>query len=174
MTATIEPPIGTLTDEYLAHLKSTVNTEINPVMYLGIDPGKANGVCGYDAKYYPMFMLTVTADQMVMFLHQFECIKTCIIEGYRVFPNRAKDHIYSDLETPRVIGRVESWAEVKKVQLVKQPSHIKPTGYKWIGEKPLSKSNKRNHALDAHVHFIYWCVTSGRIPLEDLIKRGSK
>lgn len=164
-------PKARLTPEALVHLNEAVNALANPVNYLAIDPGTSNGVCGYDVKLYPMFMMTVSADDMVMFLHQFNLVKKCILESYHIFPNKAKDHIYSDLETPRVIGRVESWAEIKKVDLIKQPSSIKPTGYKWIGKKPLPKSNPRNHSLDAHVHFMYWAVRANKIPLEDLIKK---
>ena len=163
-----------LTPEYLANLSSVVNAEENPVIYLGIDPGKANGVCGYDAKYYVMFMLTIQADDMNMFINQFTKVKTCIIEDYRIFPGKEKQHIYSSLETPRVIGRVEAWAETNKIELVKQGAHIKETGYKWIGAKPLPKSNKNNHKLDAHVHFMYWAVKSRLINAAELLKRPSR
>ena len=162
-----------LTEEYLANFKKVVNAEANPTKYLAIDPGKANGVCGYDAKYYVLFMMTVHADDIVMFLDQFDTIDKCIMESYAVYPNKVKDHIYSDLETPRVIGRIESWAKLKKVELIRQPAHIKPTGYKWIGEKPLPKSDIMNHSLDGHVHFMYWAVLRGYIKLEDLIKRSA-
>jgi hypothetical protein len=161
-----------LTPEYLGHLNEIVNNDLNPIEYLSIDPGKANGVCGYDAKYYLQFMFTIAANDMVMFLHQFDKVKKCVTEGYKVYPNKLKDHIYSDLETPRVIGRIESWATVNNVDLIIQPATIKYTGYKWLGEKPRPKSDKKNHQLDAHVHFIYWGVTSGRIQLEDLIRRN--
>lgn len=156
--------------EFLNFLNEQVNDEENPVVYLSIDPGKANGVCGYNSNFSVMFMLTITAPNIVMFLHQFEKVKKCIMEGYKVYPNKVKDHIYSDLETPRVIGRVESWAEIKGIELIKQPASIKPTAYKWLGVKPLSKSNKNNHAMDGHVHFMYWAIKNGHVKAEDLIK----
>lgn len=160
-----------LSPEYLSHLNTTVNNEQNPVMYLGIDPGRANGICGYDAKYYLQFMLTVHADDMVMFLNQFQHIATCVIEGYRVYPHKLRQHIYSDLETSRVIGRVEGWATRGKITLVVQGADIKSIGYKWIGKKPLPKSNRKNHELDAHVHFMYWAVKNGRIPAHSLVDK---
>lgn len=171
MIASIEP--GTrLTKENLAHIKEVVNAEQNPIEYLAIDPGKMNGICGYDAKYYLLFMLVIHADDVVMFINQFEKVKKCIIESYRVFPNKAKQHIYSDLQTPRVIGRVEAWAETNEIELVKQPPTVKDTGYKWIGERPLSKSNPRNHALDAHVHGMFYFVVTGRVKLEDIMRKN--
>jgi hypothetical protein len=161
-----------LTKEYLTHLNEAVNAEANPITYLGIDPGKANGVCGYDAKYYLQFMLTVPADDMNMFVHQFNRVEKCIMEGYKLYPNKLKEQVYSDLETPRVIGRVESWAEMHQVELIIQPASIKPTGYKWLGVKPLPKSNPRNHELDGHIHFMYWAIKRGHITAESLFKRG--
>lgn len=160
-----------LTGDQLEHLKTAVNAPENPIKYLSIDPGKSNGVCGYDVKFYLQFMSVVHADDMVRYLAQFRCVHTCIVEGYRVFPNKAKQHIYSDLETPRVIGRVEAWAETNAVELEKQPSTIKTTGYKWVGQKPLAKTNPQNHPMDAHIHFIYWAVVHGHIKPEELSRR---
>lgn len=159
-----------LTKEYLANLNNAVNAVQNPVVYLGIDPGESNGICGYDAKYYLLFMLTIHHEDMVMFMHQFKSVKKCIMEEYKVFSHKAKQHINSDLKTTQVIGRVQSWAKLHEVELIMQPSSIKPTGYKWIRKKPLPKSNPMNHSLDGHVHFVYWGVRTGRIKLEDILR----
>ena len=160
-----------LTEEDLGKLGSVVNEDHNPVKYLAIDPGKANGVCGYDAKYYPVFMYTVPADDMVRFLDLFKTVETCVVEGFNLYPNKAKDQFYSDMETSRVIGRVESWAELRHVTIVRQGANIKATGYKWVGTKALPKSNPRNHEMDAHIHFMYWAVRNRKINASDLIKR---
>lgn len=160
-----------LTEKKLENLEAVVNNDFSPVEYLSIDPGKSNGICGYDVKFYLQFMKTIASTDIVLFLQQFKKVKKCIMEGYKIYPNKANQHIYSDLETPRVIGRVESWAENNSIELIIQPASIKPTGYKWIGEKPLPKSNPKNHPLDAHVHFIYWAVRNGHIKAEGLLKR---
>jgi len=165
-------PAERLTEEYLAHLKETVNATENPVNYLAIDPGKANGVCGYDEKFYLVFMLTIQAADMNLFVHQFDNIKTCIIEDFKLYPNKTRTQHYSDMETSRVIGRVESWAELKDVELVKQGATIKTTAYAWLGEKPLPKHNPKNHMMDAHAHFVYWAVRKGFINARDLLKRS--
>lgn len=149
----------------------TVNTEQqNNVEYLSIDPGSKNGLCGYDANFSLVFMTTVFAKDMIMFMQQFKNVKKCICESYRVYSHKAKQHINSDLETVRVIGRIEHWAGVNGIELIMQPATIKNTGYKWLGQKPLPKTNPLNHQMDAHVHFIYWGVKSGKIKLEDLRK----
>lgn len=162
-----------LSKEFLVKHTEIFNEEKNPVLYLGIDPGKDNGVCGYDAKFYLQFMFTINADDMTMFLHAFKNIKTCVIEDYLLYPNKAGDQIYSSMETSRVIGRVEAWAEHNNVELIKQGASIKKTGYLWIGKKPPSKSDPRRHEMDGHIHFMYWAIKSGRVPAESLLlKRG--
>lgn len=152
-------------------IKDAVNNEQNPVTYLAIDPGKANGICGYDEKYYLIFMYTIQSSDIVDFLDIFEHVQKCIYEDYLLYPNKIKQQVYSDMETPRVIGRIESWAQRKKVALIKQGASIKTTGYAWIGKKPLPKSNPKNHELDAHVHFMYWAVKNNKINAADLLKR---
>ncbi len=158
------------TPEFLERLSSVVNAPENPVLYLAIDPGKSNGVCGYDAKFYLQFMMTVHADDMVEFLEQFNQVTTIVCEDYKVFYHKAKDHAFSDLETPRVIGRIEGYAARMRVKLVKQMSNIKTTGYAFIGKKPLPKSDPKNHQLDAHVHFIFYAVKNQLIDIKTLLK----
>lgn len=159
-----------LTQERLEHFAGVVNNEDNPVLYLGIDPGKSNGICGYDAKYYLSLMLTVPSDKMVQVMEMFEKVQKTVMENYLLYPNKMDKQIYSDMETPRVIGRVEAWAERKGVELIMQGASIKPTGYKWIGKKPLPKSNPANHELDAHVHFMYWAVKHHKINAAQLLR----
>jgi hypothetical protein len=157
------------TPEYLEHFKEAVNASANPVNYLGIDPGKSNGVCGYDAKYYLVFMLTIQAEDMIQFLQQFELVDTCVIEDYRIYSGKEEAHINTDVETLRVIGRVESWAEINKVKLVKQGASIKKNAYAWIGVTPPKKSDPRNHMADANVHFMHWAIKTRRVSARNLL-----
>lgn len=163
-----------LTQEYLNNFQIAVNAPENPVKFLSIDPGKTNGVCGYDAKLYVVFMMSVDANDMVQFLDVFDNLDKCIYEGYKLYPNKAREQYYSNMETPRVIGRIEAWAERKKIELIEQAATIKATGYLWIGQKPLPKSNPENHKMDAHVHFMYWAVKNRKIDAKDLLKRVAK
>jgi len=158
-------------EEGLAKIRHFANQELNPIVYLAIDPGKSNGVCGYDTKCYTQFMLTVPSENMIEFLDQFEMVGTCIVEKYEVYPNKLKDHVYSDMETSRVIGRIESWAKKHGTDLVMQKASVKPTGYAWLGKKPLPKSNPMNHPMDAHVHFTYWAVRKELISPTQLLKQ---
>jgi hypothetical protein len=162
-----------VTPELLERFTSVVNADENPVVYLSIDPGKANGVCGYDANCYLVFMYTVKSEDMISVLQCFRKVTQCVIEDFFLYPDKAKQQVYSDMETSRVIGRVESWAERHNVELIKQGARIKPTAYAWLGQKPLPKTNKNNHKMDAHAHFIYWAVRSKRMSAAQLIKPRS-
>jgi hypothetical protein len=158
-----------LTTESFQKLEELAN-DVNPVEYLSFDPGTSNGCCGYDSRYHLVFMFTIKASDMIKFLQIFKHVKICVMEGYKLFPNKASAQAYSDMETSRVIGRIESWTELNEIELIKQGANIKPIGYKWAGKKPLPKSNPANHELDAHIHFVYRAVRNGWINAGDLIK----
>lgn len=143
---------------------------VSEPVYMAIDPGKRTGLNIYDEKGNILGMYTIAGSKIISFLQDFVKIKVCIIEGYRVFPHKAKAHVYSDLETPRIIGRVEAWAEVNGIKLVKQRSADKTMGYKYQAEEPAKKSNPQNDVLDAHAHFIFWAVNNGVIKPEQLIE----
>jgi len=140
------------------------------VKYLSIDPGLSNGICGYNKRGHLQFSIIIKLDELVDFLKQYKRVDTVIVEDYTIYPNKAKDHIYSDVPTSRAIGRIESWAELNDTKLIKQPAHIKSTGYKFLGKKPLPKSNPNNHWLDAHAHFTFWAVGNGLIDPRSLLK----
>jgi hypothetical protein len=159
-----------LTESQFEHYKEALNAEINPAMYISIDPGKSNGVCLYDEKFYLLAMITVHAEDINKFIHNLNHVKTCIIEDFKLYPNKSKEQQYSDMETSRVIGRVESWAEIKDVKLEKQPATIKTTAYLWLGQKPPKKSDPKNHMMDANAHFMYWAVSKGHVSARSLLK----
>lgn len=148
---------------------NVVPTEI---YYLSIDPGKHNGCCGYDYDFNLVFMITIKADDIVDFLARddLKTVRVCIVEDYKVYPNKARQHIYSNLETSRVIGRVETWCKLSNIKLIKQMAHIKATGYMYLGKKPLPKSNPRNHEFDAHAHAVYWGVVNGKLSPRQLLQ----
>lgn len=160
-------------DEGLEKIKAYVNNSFNPLVYLSIDPGESNGVTAYDEKAYLQLMVTVPWERMTAFLEIFENVNQCVYEDYRMYPQKTKDHIYSDLKTTRVIGRIESWSERKSIPLIKQGAHIKKTAYLWLGKKSLPKSNPKNHEWDAHAHFTYWAVQKKLIDPAELLKRDS-
>lgn len=149
-----------------------VNAEVNPVKYVAIDPGKFNGIAMYDEKFYLQALHVVNAADMVAFLNAFKKLDMVVCESYRIFAGKEMQHRYSDMETVRVIGRVESYCEMRDVKLVKQMSSIKPTGYAWIGKKPPRNKNDQD-PMDAHVHMMYWAVMHKKVNAHDLLRKGS-
>lgn len=160
-----------LTEEYLKILSEFVNNEENPIVYISIDPGESNGVCGYNAKGNLLFMTTIKHEDLLKFLRIFKKIIRCITEDYRIYEHKANQHVNSRVLTLRVIGRIEDWCELNDIHLTLQPATIKATGYMWIGKKPLPKSNPANHKWDANVHFVYWAVRNGIIRAADLLRK---
>jgi hypothetical protein len=141
------------------------------VRYLGIDPGESNGVCGYDHAYKLMFMYTVAHTDMREFLNLFKHLQVIVCEDFFLYPNKAMQQIYSNMETSQMIGRIKTFAEDHDIKVVMQQATIKPTGYKWLGLKPLPKSNPSNHEFDAHVHFMYWLIRMGKIDARTLLQK---
>lgn len=139
------------------------------IKFLAIDPGKRNGIAAYNEYGLMQWMRTVLYDELTNFLRKQEEVKVVILEDYTVFPHKAKQHIYSDLITPRAIGKVEGWCEARNIKLVKQGSSYKAMGYKYLGKKPLPKSNPMNHAVDAHAHGIYYLVNNNIVSAGSLL-----
>jgi len=150
-------------------LQEFATNKANPVETIAIDPGKFNGVCGYDSRHYLQFMFVVGSDDMVTFLNIFKNIQRCILEDYTLFPNKAMQQTYSDMPTSRMIGRIESWAELNHIELIKQLPTIKTTAYKWLGKKPPTKSSNQNDPWDAHAHFTYWAIKNQKIDAKVLL-----
>lgn len=143
-----------------------------PVKYLGIDPGESNGLAAYDESAKLIWMKTVGLSRLTDFLSkkvEFATGAFFIIEDYMVYPNKAQQHIYSNLATPRAIGRLEAFAEERGIKIVKQKAAIKSIGYKYIGKKPPTHSDPTSHVQDANVHAVYWLVNNGIIDPRSLI-----
>lgn len=157
------------TEVDLAKLREIEST----VKYLSIDPGESNGVCCYDENCKLLYLWTVKEEDILIFLNEFNHLNTCIIEDFILYSHKAYQQVGSNMLTSRVIGRTEGWAARKEVHLVKQKAAIKPTGYKFLGRKPLNKKHPMNHALDAHVHFTYWAVQQRKIDLADVLRNES-
>lgn len=140
------------------------------IYYISIDPGKRSGITWYNEKANILGMETVLYDNLSSFLDKFNTVKLAVVEEYRVYPHKARQHVYSDLMTPRAIGRIESWAEHNNIKLVKQGAHIMDTGYRYLGKRKPPKSDPLNHVSNAHAHFVYYAVCNGLIDPTKLLE----
>lgn len=143
---------------------------MNPdVFYLAVDPGERNGVCGYSINGRLLWMQSVNYNTLATFLEELTDVYLCVLEDYKIYPNKAKDHIYSDVIGARAIGKVENWTERHNVKVVKQGSKVLDMGFKYLGKKPPPKPDRLNDPMCAHAHFTYYAVNNGIINPKELI-----
>jgi hypothetical protein len=166
--------IERVTDAFLEKFKRTVNDPANPVLFLGIDPGVANGICGYDANFHLVFAMTVHENDIVKFLNSFNAVEKCVCESYKIYSNKYSAHVNSDVVTLRVIGRIEHWTRLNSIELTMQPATIKNTAYMWLGQKPPTDSNPFRHQMDGNAHFMFWAIKKGLINAADLLRSRNK
>jgi len=88
---------------------------IQPVNQFELKPRQVSGVIE------PVASL---ADQIASTLNRYREIDVIILEDYRVYKWRAKQHTWSDLHTPRLIGAIEYIASKEKIPIIKQPAHV--------------------------------------------------
>lgn len=133
------------------------------IKYIAIDPGETCGFALYDKSGKLLWLEQHPLNRLITYLWAIlKDNKNCVVicEAYRVYPQKAMDHIYSDLKTVKAIGRIEALCELTESKLVMQPATVKSTGFRWIGKKP---SSQLKHQQDAHAHGIYYLVSNGII-----------
>lgn len=144
------------------------------IAYLAIDPGETNGIAAYDENGVLLWCRPIKHADLTDFLLDIEKLfaplQLIIVENYLVYPNKAKQHVYSKLTTVRMLGEIDGFAKARGIKVQKQNATIKNVGYKWMGRKPLPKSDPMNHAFDAHAHGLYWLVTHHIVDPSTLLK----
>lgn len=140
---------------------------MEPVVYLALDPGDNTGWCTFDANGEIVNQgLCSNLDgreslyNLLQEMHKEVRLKLVICENYALFPWKSKEQSWSDLNTPRVIGVIEYWCYLTKIELELQPPNIKMIAYRWAGLTP-AKNKKMSHSLDAYVHGIYYLQKNG-------------
>lgn len=141
------------------------------ITFISFDPGENTGVTLYNEKGHLQQLEVIHHKKINEWLRELvaDDIITCIIEDYRVYPNKAKAHIYSDVKTVAVIGRLEYWAEAHEIKIVKQPASLKTTGFKYLGIAEPPRSNPRSHGFVAHAHATFYFVKNGILDPKELL-----
>jgi len=128
---------------------------------MALDPGQTTGWSYWDCQErvgYGQETISNIEDWLDQYLDTGYCgIDQLVFENYRVYPGREK--VQGNLYTPRLIGRIESWAARTGVPVAKQmaaPVKRFCTDQKlkdwdlWVpGQK---------HAMDATRHAAYWLI----------------
>lgn len=128
---------------------------------LGLDPGNTTGWSlwhGGNLVEWGEIKLRRTSN-IVDLLYSFDELGQIVVEEYRIYPNRAKQHIGHDLFTPRVIGAVEAYAYMKNVPVHFQPASLGKSHFTDARLKALGLYKKgHRHANDAIRHVAHWLV----------------
>jgi hypothetical protein len=141
----------------------TANTTVK---YLSFDPGKTVGIAAYDSDCKLLWLQTIKNKDLDVLLLDTIDLSACshfVYEGYKIYPDKAYQHIYSDLETAQCIGKLKTVAQMKRIATVEQGAYLKRNGFKFLGISPPKKSDPTRHQLDAHAHGTYFLVSTGRL-----------
>lgn len=70
------------------------------------------------------------------------------------------------MPAPKAIGIIETYADIWKAEVVKQPSHIKATAEKLTGVRTVDENGKKlpkpqTHVIDAYNHGEYYLIGKG-------------
>lgn len=122
--------------------------------YLAIDPGKTNGWALFDTGAY-LRLFGQTTD-IYEFLESIEPKPHVIIyEDYVINP-RIKQGGTRPVASI-AIGHIEAYSRRYEIELVKQLSSCKFSGYKWAGISE-TKNHNASHQRDAIAHGTYYLV----------------
>ena len=136
-------------------------------LVLGVDPGKTTGWAvidienGVPLKTEQTTGNEATSDFLYQLLHEFPPTAyefvTVIMEDYRIFGHKAKQHIGSNVPAAQVIGIVEHQARQWGVPIVKQPANILPMAQRLTGVK-MPGTHAKSHWVSAYLHACYWLI----------------
>jgi len=151
---------------HLLTYANKLGKQLPSLFVVGLDPGNTTGYSYWHGSALlesGELRLHKTAN-IVDLLYSFPSIDQFVVEEYRIYPNRAKQHIGHDLFTPRIIGAVEAFAHIKNVPVHFQPaslgkSHFTDTRLKHLG---LFRKGHR-HANDAIRHVAHWLIFTAAV-----------
>ena len=135
---------------------------------LGIDPGQTTGYCHLKVTDGRATLISVQQlntkqieDCAQVFLPKFQEIQPTIIvvEQYRVYGNKTKQHANSNLHTSQVIGVIKGMAALTATPVVEQGAGI---AKQWCTNDKLRQwgfyQPGLKHAMDAVRHACYYTI----------------
>lgn len=127
--------------------------------YLALDPGKTTGWATFDESGVGITMGQASITELIKLMDDTSA-RVIITEDYHLFPWKAKEQIWSKLDTVRLIGMIQYWCYKTNRQLILQDPNIKSIAYMWAGLQR-AKSHKDSHERDAYVHGVYYLQRQG-------------
>lgn len=135
-----------------------------PRHLLAIDPGKDTGwaafLDGLPAKFDIIRGLDAFDDFLSNYVHTYGMPDLVVYESYLLFKHKAVQQSGSKMEASQVIGKIEFWAKMLRIPVVKQPSSILPIAVKWSKLK-MPSDHKNSHHISAYNHGWYYLVSNG-------------
>jgi hypothetical protein len=134
------------------------------VNILGIDPGKTTGlaviIIDLETKKARIDHAGVSMDiTAIEYRDLIENADVIVVEDFKVRPNKAKGGSFdwSPMETPKVIGSIQTLAALIEKKVVLQQPTVKPMGYGFANMKYV-KGKPGTHIQDAAAHAMYYAV----------------
>ena len=131
---------------------------------LGIDPGKTTGlaviIVNPETKKARIDHAGVSMD--VSAIEYYDLLKAAdfiIVEDFKVRPNKAKTGSFdwSQMETPKIIGSLQTLAALIGKKVILQQPTVKPMGY-GFAHMTYVKGKPGTHFQDAAAHAMYYAV----------------
>lgn len=89
----------------------------------------------------------------------------CVIEFFRIRPDKVNDFVFKDLHASEAIGVIKMLCRKYNTRIEMQGSDRKPMGFAWAGMK-YTKGKKGTHQQDGIAHAVYYaCKNLHAIPL---------
>lgn len=136
------------------------------IEYLAFDPGNTTGWAGFDKEGNIVEMGSFKAfidgkyKQNPKFRELINSnIKHIVVEDY-VNYGYTQQKRWSRNDTSKIIGVIETLAQIEDIPLELQKSSVRGIGYKWMGaEQPSNKA--MSHEWDAAAHGVYFFTKIG-------------
>lgn len=142
-------------------------------LYIGFDPGNTTGYSivnkNADVVEFGQVKFQDLTDFLKKEARMFEAV---VIEEYRVFQKRARQHAGSDLKTSQVIGKIKFWAELNDYPVVMQPASILPQAERWTQVK-MPTDHSISHQVSGYLHVAYYLMRN-RIAPSAIEKRAMR
>lgn len=140
--------------------------------YLSLDPGLSTGYATFDTAGDLITFGTLKggSEDLYPFLRRLvfklaleQALKyslDVIVEDYKLYPWKAMSQVWDSLETVRLIGAVQFWANLHEFPIHLQEPNVKGIAYKWAGIT-VPKNHALSHETDAFVHGVYFLQKAG-------------
>jgi hypothetical protein len=148
-----------------------------PPILLSFDPGATTGACVFEgtkltyAVHLPSADLQLAVTSFTRFIDRYNPTEV-VMEDYKVYPHYAKQHVGSNLLTPRLIGAIEVLCDQRQIPYHKQMAgdpkrfvtdiKLKEWGFYYTGLK---------HARDAIRHGCFYLLFPPKVRTSEIITR---